>query len=194
MAFIYCFNMELNEIKQQGTWGKAVGAMNTNFAKINAAIVSLQDVTILNKGYFKTEEELANTHSKAVEGAKAYVGSSYPYAIYLWSHENNAWINSGEFGGEEELDLANYRTKEEQDAVDKGIVDTAITFTNNTAKALKNDVNNTIAATKEDIQADYDKKIEDVRDDFDNVMSEKAYQDLAEKEDKFYFICEEEEE
>ena len=184
--------MELNTIQTEGTWGKAAGAINTNFAKVNTAIVSLQDVTIMNKGYFKTEEELVSAHSKAVEGAKAYVGSSYPYKIYLWSHENNAWINSGEFGGEEKVNLGNYRTKEEQDVVDEGIVATAVAFTNNTAKALKTDVNNTIATTKKDIQDDYDKKIEDVRDDFDNVMSEAEYEALAEKEDKFYFIYEEE--
>lgn len=183
--------MELNEISQQGTWGKAAGAINTNFAKVNSAIVSLQDVTILNKGYFKTEEELVSTHARAVTGAKAYVGSSYPYKIYLWSHDANAWQDSGEVGGEEEVNLANYRTKEEQDAVDEGIVATSVAFTNNTAKALKADVDNTIASTKMEIQEDYDKKIEDVRDDFDNVMSEAEYEALAEKEDKFYFIYEE---
>jgi hypothetical protein len=180
--------MEINEIDQKGTWGKAAGAINTNFAKINVAIKSLQDVTILNKGYFKTEEELVSTHSRSIAGAKAYVGSAYPYKIYLWSHDDNAWIDSGEFGGEEQVNLGNYYTKEETIAKEEVLREEV---QEDYDSKIAN-VNATIENTKVELQNDVDDKIADVRDDYDNVMTQEAYDAIEVKEDKFYFIYEEE--
>jgi len=107
--------MELNTIQSQGTWNEVAGQLNSNFDKIGLGIKSLKDATISNKGYYLNVEALESTHPTATAGSRAYVGSSYPYAIYLWDTETRSWVDSGETGGEEQLELNNIYTKEEVD-------------------------------------------------------------------------------
>lgn len=73
------------------------------------------DNSLRNKGYFATVEALQAAYPIAVSGSKAYVGVTYPYAIYLWDAATSAWMDSGETGGEESVDLGDYYTKEETD-------------------------------------------------------------------------------
>lgn len=158
--------MELNTIKQDSTWGEASSAINTNFNKIDISIEGLRDATVRNKGYYKTSDELIALNPTAPAGAKAYVGSYFPYDIYLWDSSTMTWVYSGDKGGDESLDLDNYYTKDEQLMREKLIVT--------------------------QIQKNLSDAIDDVKDDYDNVMSEEAYEALAVKEDKFYFTYEDE--
>lgn len=102
--------MELENIKLQTTWNDAAEKINRNNLKIATELSKLGASTYKNKGYFATAESLVNAYPTASAGSIAYVGSSYPYAIYVW---NGSWVDSGETGGDESVDLGGYYTKEE---------------------------------------------------------------------------------
>lgn len=103
--------MNLETINTQTTWAEASKRINDNNARINEAVTRLQNSTYKNKGYFKTEEQLRSTILTPMAGSRAYVGVSYPYKVYLV--ENGTWVDSGETGGSEEVNLEGYFTKEE---------------------------------------------------------------------------------
>lgn len=105
--------MELKNIKTQTTWSEAAESINSNNLKIITEVTKLQDATYKSKGYFKTLSDLQSAFPTAAVGSKAYVGLSYPYAIYLW--ENNSWVDSGATGGEEAVNLEQFYTKDETD-------------------------------------------------------------------------------
>lgn len=106
--------MELENIKTQTTWSEAAESINSNNLKIITEVTKLQGSTYKNKGYFKTLSDLQAAFPTAAVGSKAYVGLSYPYAIYLW--ENNSWVDSGATGGEESVKLDQFYTKDETDS------------------------------------------------------------------------------
>lgn len=106
--------MELENIKTQTTWSEAAESINSNNLKIITEVTKLQGSTYKNKGYFKTLSDLQAAFPTAAVGSKAYVGLSYPYAIYLW--ENNSWVDSGVTGGEESVKLDQFYTKDETDS------------------------------------------------------------------------------
>lgn len=106
--------MELENIKTQTTWSEAAESINSNNLKIITEVTKLQSATYKNKGYFKTLSDLQSAFPTAAVGSKAYVGLSYPYAIYLW--ENNSWVDSGATGGEESVKLDQFYTKDETDS------------------------------------------------------------------------------
>ena len=102
--------MELQTIQTQTTWNDAAERINHNNLKIATELAKLGASTYKNKGYFATAESLVNAYPTASAGSIAYVGSSYPYAIYAW---NGSWVDSGETGGDESVPLGDYYTKEE---------------------------------------------------------------------------------
>lgn len=102
--------MELEKVKLTTTWNDAAERINRNNLKVAVELTKLGVATYKNKGYFATAESLVDAYPTASAGSIAYVGSSYPYAIYVW---NNAWVDSGETGGEESVDLGDYYTKQE---------------------------------------------------------------------------------
>ena len=106
--------MKLEGIKQKCTWNDAVTSINRNSTKVASELTKLQNATYKNKGYFATAESLVSAYPTASAGSIAYVGSSYPYAIYVW---NGSWTNSGETGGDESVELGDYYTKEETQEV-----------------------------------------------------------------------------
>lgn len=108
--------MELQNIGTTTTWNEAASRINSNNQKIGTELMKLGSATYKNKGYFKTLSDLQSAFPTASAGSKAYVGPSYPYAIYLW--ENNSWVNSGATGGDDSLDtkadvveISNYLTE-----------------------------------------------------------------------------------
>ena len=103
--------MELREIKQRTTWNDAAASINSNNAKINIEIDKLKNATYKSKGYFKTLAALQEAFPTASAGSKAYVGVKYPYYIYLW--ESNGWVNTNQTGGDENVVLEDYYTKDE---------------------------------------------------------------------------------
>ena len=103
--------MNLETINTQTTWAEASNRINQNNAKINEAVTRLQNATYKNKGYFKTEAQLLSAIPNPPVGGKAYVGTVYPYKVYLV--ENGTWVDSGETGGSEEVNLEGYFTKDE---------------------------------------------------------------------------------
>lgn len=108
--------MKLETINTQTTWADASNSINQNNARINEAVIRLENATYKNKGYFKTLAELnANVPSPNV-GSLAYVGTSYPFAIYLWNKDSSTWSDSGLTGGDPDVNLSNYYTKSETDS------------------------------------------------------------------------------
>lgn len=105
--------MELQNIGLSTTWNDAATRINSNTQKIGIELDKLKSATYKNKGYFATAESLTSSYPTASAGAKAYVGTSYPYAIYVWDTTTQSWVDSGETGGEELVELGNYYTKEE---------------------------------------------------------------------------------
>ena len=115
--------MELEQVKQQTTWNDAAESINSNNLKIITEVTKLQSATYKNKGYFTSLSALQSAYPSASSGSKAYVGTKYPYAIYLW--QNEGWVNSGQTGGEENVNLSQFYTKEETDSK---ITETATTL------------------------------------------------------------------
>lgn len=71
------------------------------------------EINTHNKGYFSSATELENYYPSATQGDIAYVGSGYPYYIYTWDTDNATWINTNNVGGDSNVDLGKYYTKEE---------------------------------------------------------------------------------
>ena len=86
----------------------------------------LGNSTYKNKGYFKTLADLQGQYPTSSIGSIAYVGTSYPFSIYLWNETTGAWVNSGATGGDEALNLDNYYTKSE---VEEKIKDYVVAMT-----------------------------------------------------------------
>lgn len=139
--------MELEVIKSQTTWNEAASSINSNSQKINSEIIKLQNATYKNRGYYSSLDELTSYVPSASNGAIAYVGDAYPFAIYSWSSESNSWVDTGNTGGGEDVNLSNYYTKEEANSL---------------------------------------------LDEYHTVISAEEYEAIEEKEDKFYFVLEEE--
>ena len=111
--------MKLDRIKVNTTWSDASASINSNNDKMAESITRLNDATYKNKGYFITVNALMTAYPTATAGSKAYVGTTYPYSIYMWSPVANAWVDSTLKGGEETVNLADYYTKEEtQEVID----------------------------------------------------------------------------
>lgn len=112
--------MKLDRIKVNTTWSDASASINSNNDKIAESITRLNDATYKNKGYFITVNALMTAYPTATAGSKAYVGTTYPYSIYLWSTTANAWVDSTLKGGEETVPLGDYYTKEQtQEVIDE---------------------------------------------------------------------------
>lgn len=111
--------MELKNVGTTTTWNDAAIRINSNTQKIGNEIDRLRAATYKNKGYFASASALASAYPTASAGSIAYVGSSYPYAIYVWDTSSQSWINSGKTGGQESVPLEDYYTKEEtKDAIE----------------------------------------------------------------------------
>lgn len=106
---VFPFDSELNEQSQHGVTNSAIAK------EINA----IKDATSNNKGYFLTEEALKNAYPVANNGSKAYVGSNYPYKIYL--HASGMWVDSGQTGGDDSFNAGEFYTRTEIDQQHKAI-------------------------------------------------------------------------
>lgn len=106
--------MGLQQIKSDSTWGKAAADINQNFDTLGSDMTKVKNATTNNKGYFDTPEELKAMFPTGTSNQIAYVGKSYPYAIYKW--DGSKWYNTNQTGGEESLDLNSYYPKSEVDA------------------------------------------------------------------------------
>ena len=107
--------MELENIKQNTVWNDAAESINSNFSKVDIEIEKLKNVTTRNKGYFKTLYDLQSAHPTTSSGSIAWVGTSYPFTLYRW--DGSAWVTDGTTGGDKNLDLSQYYTKEEAQAM-----------------------------------------------------------------------------
>lgn len=94
--------------------GHAKATFMSDGATVEDSVRAIENATYKNKGYYATLAELQSAFPQGSVGSRAYVGSAYPYSIYLW--QNGAWVDSGATGGEEELELGNYYNKTEVDA------------------------------------------------------------------------------
>lgn len=103
--------MNLEKINTQTTWEAAVGSINGNHSKINEAVIRLENATYKNKGYYRSLDELEANVPVPSNGSKAYVGNKYPYQIYISS--DGAWMDSGEMGGDDNIDLDRIYVKDD---------------------------------------------------------------------------------
>lgn len=107
--------MELNTINNTGTWGNSANRLNENFSKVNTEIEKLKNATTKNKGYFTTEEALRAAYPTPTDGMYAWVGTPYPGTVY--ESTGGAWADTGQVPDTELVNLAEYATKEEVQAI-----------------------------------------------------------------------------
>lgn len=107
--------MELQTIQTTTTWNDAAGRINTNNAKISTELEKLGNATYKHKGYFKSLPDLQAAYPTSSPGSIAWVGTKYPFALFRWN--GTAWATDGTTGGDEDLDLSQYYTKEEAKAM-----------------------------------------------------------------------------
>lgn len=103
--------MELQTIQTTTTWNEAAGRINSNNQKIDLEVEKLKNATYKHKGYFKNLPDLQATYPTSSFGSIAWVGQRYPFALFRWN--GTAWATDGTTGGDENLDLSQYYTKEE---------------------------------------------------------------------------------
>jgi hypothetical protein len=103
--------MELQTIQTTTTWNEAAGRINSNNQKIDLEVEKLKNATYKHKGYFKSLPDLQATYPTSSFGSIAWVGTKYPFALFRWN--GTAWATDGTTGGDENLDLSQYYTKEE---------------------------------------------------------------------------------
>jgi hypothetical protein len=103
--------MNLDKIKTQTTWSDTAASLNTNFAKIKDGMTTLENATYKHKGYFKSLPDLQATYPTAPLGSIAWVGTKYPFALFRWN--GTAWVTDGTTGGDEQVNLDDFYTKEE---------------------------------------------------------------------------------
>lgn len=103
--------MNLETINTHTTWAEASNRINQNNAKINESVTRIENATYKNKGYYRTLADLQTSVPSPSVGSKAYVGSSYPYGVYVV--ENGQWVDSGEAGGEESVNLDHLYMKDD---------------------------------------------------------------------------------
>lgn len=103
--------MELQNIGTETTWNEAASRINSNSAKVQTELIKLGNATYKHKGYFKSLPALQAAYPTASLGSLAYVGTYYPFSIFHW--DGAAWVTDGTTGGDENLDLSQYYTKEE---------------------------------------------------------------------------------
>lgn len=102
--------MELRQVKKQTTWNDAANVINTNTQTIAQKIAAMEAGRGTIKGYFASLDALQSAYPVASIGDTAYVGASYPYAVYKYTE--SGWVNTGATGGES-IDAY---TKEESDS------------------------------------------------------------------------------
>lgn len=139
--------MELQNIGTTTTWNEAASRINFNNQKIGTELMKLGSATYKNKGYFKTLSDLQSAFPTATVGSKAYVGLSYPYAIYLW--ENNSWVDSKATGGDDSALQNAVDLNTEQTIIATKTFRGGINMNNTLIKNVKEPTDLTDAANKE---------------------------------------------
>lgn len=107
--------MELNTINNTGSWGNSANRLNENFSKVNTEVEKLKNATTKNKGYFTTEEALRAAYPTPTDGMYAWVGTPYPGTVY--ESKGGAWADTEQVPDTEYVNLAEYATKEEVQAI-----------------------------------------------------------------------------
>lgn len=102
---LFPFDTALNASSQKGLPNSVITK------EINA----LKDATSNNKGYFLSLEKLKAAYPTANEGSKAYVGSNYPYQIYLYETSMGGWHYTDETGGDDNFNAGEFYTRTEID-------------------------------------------------------------------------------
>lgn len=104
--------MELNTINSTATWGNSANRLNENFSKVSSEVEKLKNATTKNKGLFSSLADLKATHPSPQVGDWAVVGSTIPGPIYQCKTAGT-WTATGQTGGGDEVNLADYLTAEE---------------------------------------------------------------------------------
>lgn len=105
----------LSQIKTDSNWGLEAPKLNQNFQNISTDILKLKNSTIRFKGYHTSEEGLKSKYPAPQSGDYAWVGTPYPGKVY--DVVEGQWNNTNEAPPAESVDLANYYTSEEVDAI-----------------------------------------------------------------------------
>lgn len=108
--------MDLKRIETNTTWNDAAAGINSNNAKIDTEVEKLKNATYKHKGYFKTLADLQTVYPTSSLGSVAWVGTQYPFTLYRWIMRTG-WTTDGTTGGDENLDLSQYYTKEEVESM-----------------------------------------------------------------------------
>ena len=111
---------ELRKVDSDALWGQSAQKINDNFDFLSTDVEKIRDATSRNKGYFATEESLYEMYGEGgmtpIVGDKAYVGESYPYRVFQYTEEG--WVDRGvQTEGDERVELNDYYTKQEANAV-----------------------------------------------------------------------------
>lgn len=93
----------MNNIPYEGRWREISSILNDNFAKLGIKLDYVSDITMYGKGRFQSASALSAAYPSAMEGSFAYIGTTSPYAIYLYT-KTTGWYDSGETGVPNEFD------------------------------------------------------------------------------------------
>jgi hypothetical protein len=106
----------LNTIPSNGTYGSAIGDINTNFSLVRLAIGEVELNTRKNKGLFFSVSSLESSIPTPEVGDWALVGTSLPAALYACT-EAGRWEDTGSTYGDS-ITLNDYATQSSVDLLD----------------------------------------------------------------------------
>lgn len=84
---------DFNNIPKSGSFGDIVDVVNQNFALAKEELDKAAYGSSNCLGYYETAADLQAAHATAEEGEWAFVGTTTPYAMYVYT--NDAWTNTG---------------------------------------------------------------------------------------------------
>lgn len=113
----------LRKVDSNSLWGQSAQKINDNFDFLSTDVEKICNATTRNKGYYaitgETEqaviEQINGLGLSPVVGDKIYIGTRYPYAEFQYT--DAGWVKTSEEAGAEHVNLGDYYTKQEAEAV-----------------------------------------------------------------------------
>lgn len=156
---------------------------------VNSRVYKVEKATLSNKGYFDTENSLRQVWPTAQEGNIAYVGTTFPYAIWKWT--SGSWYDTGRLHEGDPLDFSGYVKTGFLNGNDTRLVDVEgnplFPMVNSSGVFFEDGAS--LDDTIQGIIEDYTAKCEQLTGVF---LSAEEYEALSEKDpNKLYYIYEE---
>lgn len=106
----------ISKVKTDSDWGTEASVINQNFQNVSTDLEKVKNSTTKFKGYFISESSLKSKYPSPQLGDTAWVGETYPGTVYD-VQTAGTWHNTGKAPDTGSVDLADYYTQSQIDAM-----------------------------------------------------------------------------